>query len=576
MRASRRLEGGPGSPPLGVRASSRKRVPWRPAVPDLDAPQTLSRGPKKDTAFAAAGPSSVAASATPAKAAGSKGGQRHALPAVLVVGSTVEAKFKRSARFFRGVVKAVRGRSSEPATLTYSISFVDGDRDDAVLRAHVRGLPLDDAREPTRVAKPGAQQQRQKQQQQQSPPQQQQEQQQQQQQQQQDQHNDACEVCDQVGDLLCCDTCTLVYHVRCLDPPLKKVPDFWPCPECVQLKARQIVEERRSHKRGAAQRAARDAVKLLKAEAGYVHGQNDDDDDDDDDDDEEAEENDTTDSDDDDDDDDDDEEEEEEEEEEEKEKEEGGAPARTFSSQYRGVTKCGRRWLAQVQHQGATLRLGRYDSEREAAERYDSEAVRLRGLDNAVLNFPEAARRKAEERKEARARASAARAAAAAAAVASGGGSGSSSSSSRSGSGSGGDGSSKGSTPSAASGNAQQRSAGTKRGNSGGGNGGGGGGGGEGRGGGGGSQPRKRPRGASASLLTNCLATLRQLPSHGLVPGAPKALAPGQVEQLRSLRANGRKRQLQEVVACLRQQRGLVLSRLARLKAAKAKAAKMS
>ena len=33
-------------------------------------------------------------------------------------------------------------------------------------------------------------------------------------------HADACEVCDLGGDLLLCDTCTDVYHVNCLDPPL--------------------------------------------------------------------------------------------------------------------------------------------------------------------------------------------------------------------------------------------------------------------------------------------------------------------------------------------------------------------
>ncbi|PIK53782.1 putative PHD finger protein 21A isoform X1 [Apostichopus japonicus] len=46
-------------------------------------------------------------------------------------------------------------------------------------------------------------------------------------------HEDACAVCHRIGELLCCDTCRLVYHFECLDPPLSTVPSgVWSCPQC--------------------------------------------------------------------------------------------------------------------------------------------------------------------------------------------------------------------------------------------------------------------------------------------------------------------------------------------------------
>lgn len=47
-------------------------------------------------------------------------------------------------------------------------------------------------------------------------------------------HNDLCEVCSHGGDLLCCDTCSLVFHTKCLRPELKEVPegDFY-CQFCI-------------------------------------------------------------------------------------------------------------------------------------------------------------------------------------------------------------------------------------------------------------------------------------------------------------------------------------------------------
>lgn len=49
-----------------------------------------------------------------------------------------------------------------------------------------------------------------------------------------DVHNDCCEVCSEGGSLLCCDTCSLVFHTQCLEPPVKTVPGGnWMCPACV-------------------------------------------------------------------------------------------------------------------------------------------------------------------------------------------------------------------------------------------------------------------------------------------------------------------------------------------------------
>ncbi|XP_057845926.2 CHD3-type chromatin-remodeling factor PICKLE [Cryptomeria japonica] len=49
-----------------------------------------------------------------------------------------------------------------------------------------------------------------------------------------DASDDSCYACGGSGKLLCCDTCTAVYHLKCLTPPLKLVPrGNWSCPQCV-------------------------------------------------------------------------------------------------------------------------------------------------------------------------------------------------------------------------------------------------------------------------------------------------------------------------------------------------------
>jgi len=49
-----------------------------------------------------------------------------------------------------------------------------------------------------------------------------------------DDHDTYCRVCKDGGDVILCDFCPLVYHMNCLHPPMKNLPDGdWKCPICV-------------------------------------------------------------------------------------------------------------------------------------------------------------------------------------------------------------------------------------------------------------------------------------------------------------------------------------------------------
>ena len=48
-----------------------------------------------------------------------------------------------------------------------------------------------------------------------------------------DEHQEFCRVCKDGGELLCCDSCPSAYHTHCLNPPLSDIPDGdWKCPRC--------------------------------------------------------------------------------------------------------------------------------------------------------------------------------------------------------------------------------------------------------------------------------------------------------------------------------------------------------
>lgn len=48
-----------------------------------------------------------------------------------------------------------------------------------------------------------------------------------------DEHMEFCRVCKEDGELLCCDSCPSSYHLKCCEPPLDDAPDDnWTCPRC--------------------------------------------------------------------------------------------------------------------------------------------------------------------------------------------------------------------------------------------------------------------------------------------------------------------------------------------------------
>ena len=48
-------------------------------------------------------------------------------------------------------------------------------------------------------------------------------------------HQDYCEVCQQGGEIILCDTCPKAYHLVCLDPELEQTPEGdWSCPDCTK------------------------------------------------------------------------------------------------------------------------------------------------------------------------------------------------------------------------------------------------------------------------------------------------------------------------------------------------------
>jgi hypothetical protein len=51
-----------------------------------------------------------------------------------------------------------------------------------------------------------------------------------------DVHNENCHACNGGGELLCCDTCSLVFHLQCVRPHISVVPEGeWRCPYCLIL-----------------------------------------------------------------------------------------------------------------------------------------------------------------------------------------------------------------------------------------------------------------------------------------------------------------------------------------------------
>lgn len=68
-----------------------------------------------------------------------------------------------------------------------------------------------------------------------------------------DEHNDECEICNNPGDLICCATCNLVFHLNCTRPKLTKLPpDHWSCSFCVSSGVTGHKRDSRTRKRAMA------------------------------------------------------------------------------------------------------------------------------------------------------------------------------------------------------------------------------------------------------------------------------------------------------------------------------------
>ncbi|PSN58246.1 hypothetical protein C0J52_00127 [Blattella germanica] len=49
--------------------------------------------------------------------------------------------------------------------------------------------------------------------------------------------NETCSICGKTGKVICCSKCNLVYHMECLDPPMRKPPrSRWTCSNCKVVK----------------------------------------------------------------------------------------------------------------------------------------------------------------------------------------------------------------------------------------------------------------------------------------------------------------------------------------------------
>ncbi|CAL4080961.1 unnamed protein product, partial [Meganyctiphanes norvegica] len=59
-----------------------------------------------------------------------------------------------------------------------------------------------------------------------------------------EENNDFCEVCQQGGEIILCDTCPKAYHMVCLEPEMKEAPDGkWSCPSCEKEEEEEEEEE---------------------------------------------------------------------------------------------------------------------------------------------------------------------------------------------------------------------------------------------------------------------------------------------------------------------------------------------
>eukprot|EP00533_Pseudo-nitzschia_delicatissima_P009539 CAMPEP_0116083954 /NCGR_PEP_ID=MMETSP0327-20121206/3546_1 /TAXON_ID=44447 /ORGANISM="Pseudo-nitzschia delicatissima, Strain B596" /LENGTH=1151 /DNA_ID=CAMNT_0003574871 /DNA_START=50 /DNA_END=3505 /DNA_ORIENTATION=+ len=77
------------------------------------------------------------------------------------------------------------------------------------------------------------------------------------------QHDDACDVCNLGGELICCSTCSLVFHKECLRPVMKSIPSDWICPYCITSGVNNFKRHSKTWKKAA---LAIRQMKILKEE----------------------------------------------------------------------------------------------------------------------------------------------------------------------------------------------------------------------------------------------------------------------------------------------------------------------
>jgi hypothetical protein len=95
-----------------------------------------------------------------------------------------------------------------------------------------------------------------------------------------DDHNEHCEVCSRGGELLCCDTCSLVFHPACVRPVLPDDGSFpaesdaWSCAHCVldgTVRAAKAGFDAAAAKRFVAEMASLSKALAARRYRGVVH-----------------------------------------------------------------------------------------------------------------------------------------------------------------------------------------------------------------------------------------------------------------------------------------------------------------
>ncbi len=72
-------------------------------------------------------------------------------------------------------------------------------------------------------------------------------------------HQDYCEVCQQGGEIILCDTCPRAYHLVCLEPELEEAPEGkWSCPHCEGEGIPDQLEAEEANKEGGTAKEAKD------------------------------------------------------------------------------------------------------------------------------------------------------------------------------------------------------------------------------------------------------------------------------------------------------------------------------